>query len=1188
MSKRQWMVLLMLFLTYLLLGASIFYHIESQIEIENVAKARQERIEINALLDGCYDGPEKPSKQHEILQRLSDYCGKSVYSYAANESDPLKWDFYNSFYFAYTVVSTIGYGNLAPTTMLSRILMIFYGVVGIPMNGILLAQLGEFFGLVFVRAHKKYKSYKQHSSQNEYSSKRTPLEKRKAGLAMQILMYLIPGFVMFIFFPAFVFSHFEKWTYEEAVYYAFVTLTTIGFGDFVAGQDNTKGSGVLFILYKSFLIAWISFGLGYIVMIMTFIATGMRSKKIVRLEHKLAMNLKHTQSKIWNEFNKEVGYLRRVFNELQLSKVKPIYVDEYDYEAPAPKFQRSNSFPDLRDLAYGGLSIPTPPHPRRRANSEVVPVETSVARVVSETDLQRIDKNATFATHAMVQPAELLARLVNILGYIPPPPDDGNDEGEQSPEGDSGGVGVQGFSEKEILSSEKGWNNSKWKLGGDSSGLTTRTPRSRAASEVRLDPKFDPSIGQEKVEWTWSGPSASRKIQEIIKARRNGAKVAASGAVGSGGKESKSKFPNLALPLSVPKTLLPRWIKQLSNKKENSEARSRNSVSGLDLEACDNETYLTQPPGSLNMGSGSAGFSTDYDPSGSSSRPYFTHTGAANLASSLEGSNLLEETSLADFLRALTALHTRVAGAVPEEYVKKPQRKMGTASLTPPKLPSLLSLFSPLPGSPAFASQSSPNTLASSNNPDGRRFSLRLAENSGNSTPAHNRRSSFAHPAVKPRRRFSLRPVVTPLGSSPLHGSPYLSGINPKDRSGPQTPPPVYNSEGFLVECPKDLLVEKEGAPGVSSPITSSIGVRRFSLRPAETTPQGPQGPSALTKGLPRWRAGMLQRQINQIHLQSRVRAFSLSDVNTEGSRGEKSPTPPPISPLVDGVRILGGTKDQSSKSSQKTVTIVSPRSEEMLAPKSDGSMLNSSDSDSPSSETHSDEKRTSRSGAPILGAISANNDPFAFFDDDASPAVATNAFVFKSKPGTSGAPDDLNSRTIYQALQSVKSIETGPRSSDDSCATDKTIGSGGFETPSKKQSISSCSTATTDTKSTSRRASPISIGAWTESRRNDDRKNSNVSQPGGFESVASSSRKSSTNKNANDKPRVSIDSYKPLMEVKIEKPSEDPFERYRATMKLASVDNESLIEVKTHSTDSDEGKNEYRKSRDDRHESDI
>jgi len=90
----------------------------------------------------------------------------------------------------------------------------------------------------------------------------------------------------------------------------------------LAGQDNTKGSGPFFIIYKIFLICWISFGLGYIVMIMTFITRGMRSKKITRLEHKLAMNLKLTQSKIWNEFNKEVNYLRRVFNELQLSKVK--------------------------------------------------------------------------------------------------------------------------------------------------------------------------------------------------------------------------------------------------------------------------------------------------------------------------------------------------------------------------------------------------------------------------------------------------------------------------------------------------------------------------------------------------------------------------------------------------------------------------------------------------------------------------------------------------------------------------------------------------------------------------------------------------------------------------------------------------------------------------------------------------
>lgn len=129
------------------------------------------------------------------------------------------------------------------------------------------------------------------------------------------------------------------------------------------------------------------------------------------------------------------------------------------------------------------------------------------------------------------------------------------------------------------------------------------------------------------------------------------------------------------------------------------------------------------------------------------------------------GSSLLEETSLADFIRALSALHSRV-GAIPDDFKKgqtvgpqlPPQRKLGTASLTPPKLSSLLTLFSP----PAGHSQSQQNTVtstasASSNLPT-RRFSLRTAESSSTSTPVYQRRAGN-----KLARRFSLRPVVTNL-----------------------------------------------------------------------------------------------------------------------------------------------------------------------------------------------------------------------------------------------------------------------------------------------------------------------------------------------------------------------------------------------------------------------------------------
>ena len=61
----------------------------------------------------------------------------------------------------------------------------------------------------------------------------------RLGLIAQIILYLVPGFTFFIFIPAVFIMIFEDWDYEVAVYYAFVTLTTIGFGDYVAGKHRT-------------------------------------------------------------------------------------------------------------------------------------------------------------------------------------------------------------------------------------------------------------------------------------------------------------------------------------------------------------------------------------------------------------------------------------------------------------------------------------------------------------------------------------------------------------------------------------------------------------------------------------------------------------------------------------------------------------------------------------------------------------------------------------------------------------------------------------------------------------------------------------------------------------------------------------------------------------------------------------
>ena len=72
------------------------------------------------------------------------------------------------------------------------------------------------------------------------------------SLSKQNLINYIDLFLLFFSGGAAAFSKFEGWTYFDSVYYCFITLTTIGFGDMVALQKdnslNTKPEYVMFAL----------------------------------------------------------------------------------------------------------------------------------------------------------------------------------------------------------------------------------------------------------------------------------------------------------------------------------------------------------------------------------------------------------------------------------------------------------------------------------------------------------------------------------------------------------------------------------------------------------------------------------------------------------------------------------------------------------------------------------------------------------------------------------------------------------------------------------------------------------------------------------------------------------------------------------------------------------------------------
>lgn len=49
---------------------------------------------------------------------------------------------------------------------------------------------------------------------------------------------LLSGLLLFLLLPPLLFSHMEGWSYTEGFYFAFITLSTVGFGDYVIGESS--------------------------------------------------------------------------------------------------------------------------------------------------------------------------------------------------------------------------------------------------------------------------------------------------------------------------------------------------------------------------------------------------------------------------------------------------------------------------------------------------------------------------------------------------------------------------------------------------------------------------------------------------------------------------------------------------------------------------------------------------------------------------------------------------------------------------------------------------------------------------------------------------------------------------------------------------------------------------------------
>uniref|UniRef100_A0A4W3GIB7 Potassium channel subfamily K member 16-like n=1 Tax=Callorhinchus milii TaxID=7868 RepID=A0A4W3GIB7_CALMI len=220
------LLLVLIYLVYLLVGAAVFQALE--LEEEDRTKTEVWREKFRFLENYTCLTPEAVEQfvMIEALKHGVNPIGNSSTSAHSN------WDFSSSFFFVTTVVTTIGYGNLSPSTAGGQIVCVFYALFGIPLNLVVLGLVGK------------------HLS-SHVENMRTCLKTLKV---LTFSLSLLIGVLVFLLIPPLVFSAVEGWSYRESIYYSFITLSTIGFGDYVIGESYIfflKQQQLVFIQYLS-------------------------------------------------------------------------------------------------------------------------------------------------------------------------------------------------------------------------------------------------------------------------------------------------------------------------------------------------------------------------------------------------------------------------------------------------------------------------------------------------------------------------------------------------------------------------------------------------------------------------------------------------------------------------------------------------------------------------------------------------------------------------------------------------------------------------------------------------------------------------------------------------------------------------------------------------------------------------
>ncbi|CAD5217512.1 unnamed protein product [Bursaphelenchus xylophilus] len=212
-------------------------------------------------LDECY----KRDVQEKVKRAMNDAEAETatpiVEPLQSKNSTTTEWEYWSlkdSILFCFTVITTIGYGNVAPQTFNGQLFVIIYGLIGVPFAMLVIANLGKFLAELLKAINKKmYKCAraffccrraskqtllpKIDENANECSEEvEETVQSGAIGLFLAFIIYNILGSII-------ISSYEPEMDFFKAIYFNFVTLTTIGLGDIIPQSGEYLAFTLLYV-----------------------------------------------------------------------------------------------------------------------------------------------------------------------------------------------------------------------------------------------------------------------------------------------------------------------------------------------------------------------------------------------------------------------------------------------------------------------------------------------------------------------------------------------------------------------------------------------------------------------------------------------------------------------------------------------------------------------------------------------------------------------------------------------------------------------------------------------------------------------------------------------------------------------------------------------------------------------------